>query len=153
MPFTEIGHLLASLEHPVLSQVDRASVARFISARNAYELRIKNLNELFGNSSNLTPASYLISIEPDLLQQLDYLGQLESVAPGITFRDLTSEQLKTFIHSITANRNNNIDEILALRATDDIRVPMDILDPKGTIIAYFVEFQKRLRDIGYGDYR
>lgn len=67
-------------------------------------------------------------------------------------KDLTAEQVKQFINSLDKTTSRLKIHTIA-RAVYGIRVPMDISYQEARMNTFFTDFQRRLKAVGYGEYR
>lgn len=79
---------LKLVTHPILEIVDRLEAIQFLRDRERYELKISQRES---DGVPMVPATYCVSIKPNLL------GLLDDIAPSVEVHELTEEHLKEFL--------------------------------------------------------
>ena len=83
--------LFQPISHPILYSVDPIKVAKFIRDRERYEIEVnENAKEVDG----LTVSSYRASVDPGLLRRMHFLGKFKKIAPNVTDKNLSDNQIK-----------------------------------------------------------
>lgn len=115
------------ISHMVLKSVEPVQVARFLRARERYELKI---DEKSKEVRGLTKASFKVSVDTGLLKRMHFLGKLESFAPNVTFANLTSNQIEQWARSLFDRPESTFDPVLIEKTLKGLRMPMQIMDPE-----------------------
>lgn len=135
---------------PVLRSVDPVRVALFLKERERYELEVQAKSV---EIPSLKPVALTASIDRSLLRSLIYMGELEGVAPGVSAKTVTDEQLSDYILSLVRRSDGEYDPTVLGNALEGLRFPVDICDARARITSYCAIFFERLEGVGYDDFR
>ena len=143
--------LFEPVTHPILESCDPKMAAQFLKRRRRYELEIKeNKKEIPG----LTAASYLVSIDRALLENMHALGKFDDIAPGKTEEQLTSTHVENYIKGlVTRDDDSEVDPTVIVKAMRNVRVPMNIEDTNARMLQFVSKILVRLEGVSYGDFK
>jgi len=150
-PNTGNAAVFAPINHPILSSMDPSDMIIFMQKRTAYELQI---SEKKREIPSLTAASYVVSIEPQLLKSMHFMGEFDEVAPNVALEQLTSEQIKSYISKIVSIDNSKEpDSQVIEKALIGLKTPMHIADHKARIKQLIADYLQRMESIGYSNFK
>lgn len=94
--------ILQPVSYPVLRSVEPQKVAQFLKERLRYEDEVAEKKK---EVPSMTIASYKVSIDRTLLDNMHFMGRFDKIVPNKTATDLTSEDIETFIKQIVAHHD------------------------------------------------
>jgi len=142
--------VFAPISHPVLKSIDPEKVAHFLREREKYE---NEITEKKKENPSLTKASYKLSVEPKLLRNMHFLGELEAVAPGKALNSLTATDIMKWVKTLVVEESTDFDRTVIERALKGLRVNMKIGNAKARMLEYSCDMFNRLESVGYGAFK
>jgi len=142
--------LFSPISHPVLRSIDPEKVAQFLRDREKYE---NEVTEKKKENPSITKASYKICVEPGLLRNMHFLGELEAVAPGKSVSNLTSTDIMKWIKSLVVQEESDFDRDVIERVLKGLKVNMKIGNGRARILQYSCDLFNRLESVGYGAFK
>lgn len=147
---TASAAIFTPIAAPVLRSVDPLRVAIFLKERERYELEVESKSlEL----PSLKPVLLTASIDRSLLRSLIYMGEFEDIAPGVTAKTITEEQLSKFMFSLVRRSDEGYDPTVVNNALEGLKFPVNITDARARITSYCASFFELLEAVGYEDFR
>lgn len=150
-PVERKATVFETLSHPVLKSVDPKKVSAFLRERKRYELEV---GERQKEVPTMTVASFRVSVDRMLLENMHSVGALDDIAPEKTFEDLSEDDIEMYVKSIvTHDKNEDIDPSVIERAVATVKVKMSIEDPTARMLEFTNDFFNRLDEVGYSSFR
>lgn len=81
----------------LLQSIEPSKVAKYLKQRNRYELEIETKQ---AEVPSLSVLRYKASINHELLDNIVFMGEFESIAPNTDTENFTDEHIEIFIESI-----------------------------------------------------
>lgn len=137
--------------HSILTSLDPSAMIKFIEKRAEYELQIKEKKK---EIPTLIAASYKVSIEPRLLNSMQFMEEFDKIAPETPLETITSAHIKTYITNIVSIDNSNEpDSQVIEKALLGLKNPMNIAGHKARIKQLVADYFNRMDNIGYSNFR
>ena len=110
--------LFEPVTRPILETCNPKIAAQTLKRRKRYELEIKQKKK---ENPGLTAASYLVSIDRALLENMHALGEFYDIAPGKTEEQLTSTHVEKYIKGlVTRDGDSEVDPTVIVKALRNV---------------------------------
>ena len=134
------------ISHPILTSVDPAEAAKFRRDREHYEVEIEQKEK---DGAPLVPATYRVSICPQLLRSVHRLGYFDTIAPNVSVENLSEMHLEEWIKELADTVDGvEADPDLIHSALAGLRTNTKITDPRARIMQLAIDFDTRLEEKG-----
>lgn len=151
LPVERKATVFETLSHPVLKSVDPRKVSAFLRERKRYELEVAERKK---EVPSMTVASFRVSVDRMLLENMHSVGALDDVAPGKAFEDLGESDIEKYVKSIISHdKSEDVDPTVIEKAVSTVRMKMSIEDPTARMLEFTNDFFNRLDEVGYGSFK
>lgn len=143
--------MFATINHPVLSSIDPKDISKFLKDREKYEDEIE---EKRNESPSIQAASYKVSIDRTLLNNMHFLGKFKDIAPGVTVKDLSSNRVEALLRGmVSRSRTDDVDPGTIHASLNGLKMKMTIRSAEARILDFLNNCFSRLEGVGYGDFK